>query len=295
MRGFGRCVAIDWTGAKAPFRSGIAVAVAEPGTSAPHLVEPPSGRPWTRGGVVAWLLAESARARLLVGLDFAFSLPFARAAAYFAGEATAFELWALIDSVCEGEEDYFGGSFAEDPRFAAGFWVRGKKPPGFELPQRATELACRAAGHGAPESPYKLLGPKQVGKGSLAGMRVLHHLRTRHGDRFAIWPFEPHDDGRSVLAEIYPRLFLRAAGHGNAKIRDAEALAAALRALGSDAPKAVGRLDDHDTDALVAAAGLRSLAREEAPFVTARTDREARVREGFILGVPLPGGGRGAW
>lgn len=295
MRGFDRCVAIDWTGARAPFRSGIAVAVAEPGTSAPRLVEPPSERGWTRGGVLEWLVAESERTRLLVGFDFAFSLPFERARTYFEGEAGAFELWALVDAVCAGEADFFGGSFAEDPRFATGFWVRGKKPPGFELPQRATELACRAAGHGAPESPYKLLGPKQVGKGSLAGMRVLHHLRTRHRDRFAIWPFEPHDDGRTVLAEIYPRLFLREAGHGNAKIRDASALAVALRALGASAPDAAGALEDHDTDALVAAAGLRALATKEASFVGPRTVREARVREGWILGVPLTGGDRGAW
>ena len=293
MPGFDRFVVIDWTGARAPFRSGIAVAIAEPGDAAPHLVEPPSGRAWTRGGVLDWLVAETERARLLVGFDFAFSLPFERARTYFEAEASAFELWALIDSVCEAEADYFGGSFAEDSRFAAGFWVRGKKPDGFELPHRATELACRAAGHGAPESPYKLLGPKQVGKGSLAGMRVLHRLRTRHGDRFAIWPFEPHDDGRTVLAEVYPRLFLREAGHGNAKIRDAEALEAALLALGSRTSRTARTLDDHDTDALVTAAGLRSLSRKEAWFVAARTDPRARVQEGWILGVPLVGhGGR---
>ncbi len=88
-------------------------------------------------------------------------------------------------------------------------------------------------------------------------MRVLHELRAHA----ATWPFEDIA-GRSVLVEMYPRLFLRRVGAGNRKVRDWGELATVLRALGSRSPKAEDKPpSDHDTDALVAAAGLRPLRR----------------------------------
>lgn len=265
----------------------MSVAVCRPGRGAPDLVPPPAGRAWTRSGVRDWLIDRiGSGGRPLVGIDCAFSLPFDRAGAYFRRPATAPDLWALVDAVCADDPDLGGLSFVRHPAFADGFWTAGARGPGHAMPQRATERACREDGLGAPESPYKLIGAKQVGKGGLAGMRLLHALRAALGDRVAVWPFDGPPDGRAVVAEIYPRLFLRRAGAGNGKLRDWGTLALRLAALGSepcevrpDAPS------DHETDALVSAAGLRAIAADPAVWSPPALDPRARAQEGWILGV----------
>ena len=221
-----------------------------------------------------------------MGIDFAFSLPFDRAGGYFRRPATAADLWALVDAVCADDPDLAAGSFVRHPAFADGFWTAGARGPDHALPRRATEGACKADGLGTPESPYKLIGAKQVGKGALAGMRMLRSLRLILGSRIAVWPFDAPADGRAVVAEIYPRLFLRRAGAGNHKIRTWQALDRVLEALGSDpAVHADGPPSDHEADALASAAGLRLIAADPAVWSPPALDGRARRQEGWILGV----------
>ena len=52
--------------------------------------------------------------------------------------------------------------------------------------KRHTELACAAATAPHPDTLYKMIGSKQVGKASVTGMCVLHHIRSCMGDRVAI-------------------------------------------------------------------------------------------------------------
>lgn len=280
---FTRFVALDWSGARQA--NGIAIAVCTPGKSAPRLVEPPDGRRWSRLQALDWVASLVSRERALVGFDFAFSLPFSLARRYFAhADPSVHDLWALVEALGGEATDLWGGAFVADARYGPDFWRAGPCPPGYVEPHRATDLACRTAGLGSPQSPYKLIGAKQVGLGALAGMRVLHRLKSAA----AVWPFED-GTGRSVLVEIYPRLFLRKAGAGNRKIRAWDDLRAALEALGSRTPKERDRPpSDHDTDALVAAAGLRALAEDAGVWDAPRHDNEAVRREGWIFGVPRP-------
>jgi len=289
---FDAFVGIDWSGAAGNYR-GVAVAMCGPGGSAPRLVPPPDGsRHWRRAAVRDWLLDRSREARLLAGIDCAFSLPFDRAAGYFTHDATAPDLWALVDRVCAVEADLLGAAFVTAPEYGSGFWRAGPRDPADVLPQRATERACRTDGLGTPESPYKLIGAKQVGKGALAGMRLLHALTTQAGERIAVWPFQPADDGRTVLVEIYPRLFLRQAGRGNRKVRTWAELDRTLAALGCEPGDAADQdpfrpLTDHETDALVSAAGLRRLASRPDAWTPPALDARARRQEGWIFGVGL--------
>ena len=217
-----------------------------------------------------WLLVELRKPqRLLVGIDMAFALP-----APFAAPP---QLWAEVDALCAADADFWGGAYAQaDPRF----WHRGARPAGWLEFKRPAELACRDAGLGRPETPLKLIGAKQVGKGALAGMRLLHRLCNEAGEQCAVWPFCGVPDRRSVIVEIYPRLFIRSAGLGDAKLRVPAQLNAALRTFDSQ-PSALQAFDDHQADALISAAGLRQLSRRPALW-QAGLDQP----QGWIFGVP---------
>lgn len=283
---FDRFVGVDWSGANGKAYSGIAVAGCGLGRDAPGLIPPPGPR-WRRTDFVDWVAREAAIGhRLLIGIDCAFALPAAMAGMLMGDAYSAAALWAYIDAACADAADFYGGGFADLPIHAAHFWRSGKRPEGFAEHHRATEHACRLAGHGAPESPLKLVGARQVGKGGLAGMRVLHALKQGLGDRFAVWPFDPADDARVVAVELYPRLFIRMAGKGNAKVRTLDSLNGCMLALGS-APyvDSVDAASDHETDALVAAAGLRFIADRESVWSPPGLDALARRAEGWIFGV----------
>ncbi|PWC43829.1 hypothetical protein [Azospirillum sp. TSO22-1] len=280
---FDRFVAIDWSGAKGRRYAGVAVAECVAGDDPPTLVEPPTGW-WSRQAVFEWLRAGLERGPALVGIDCAFSLPFAVARTYFPAEATAFDLWDLIEQATAGHPDFLGGPFAEHPAFAAGFWTGGRQPAWYTDPHRLTERVCRADGYGSPQSPYKLIGSKQVGRGALAGIRMLRALRATD-PRVAVWPFEEPAPGRTVFAEIYPRLFLKRAGFGLRKIRAPEDVDAALAHLKSRPAKLPASVSDHDADALVSAAGLRWLAARPEVWSPAALDGTARRQEGWIFGV----------
>ncbi|MBP2230635.1 hypothetical protein J2847_003940 [Azospirillum agricola] len=283
--GFDRFIAIDWSGARGRRYAGIAVAECGPGDAPPVPVEGPGGW-WSRTAVFDWLRVGLERGPALVGIDCAFSLPFAVAERGFPGRVpTVFDLWDLVESVCAGEPDFGGAPFAEHERHGADFWRAGPQPDWYRDPHRAAEQACRAEGLGNPQSPYKLIGSKQVGKGGLAGMRMLRALRMAEPERVAVWPFDEPAPGRTVLAEIYPRLFLKRTGFGQRKIRDGADVDAALAQLGSRPLGLAGAVSDHAADALVSAAGLRRLAGRPEVWAPPALDERARRQEGWIFGV----------
>ena len=284
MAPFDCFVAVDWSGARGRNYDGIAVARCSRGEDAPTLVDPP-GHKWRRSDFVDWLSAQSG-CRLLVGIDCAFALPAETARTFLGDGYSAFDLWKHVDQTCAECEDYYGGAFAEHEAHRPHFWMSGMRPVGFAELHRATEWACRRGGQGVPESPLKLVGARQVGKGGLAGMRVLAELGRRLGDAFCVWPFADDADANIVCVELYPRLFLRAARHGNGKVRTGGDLDRCLTLLGSATyagPKT--KLSDHQTDALVASAGLRWIADDPTIWAPAGLDHLARRAEGWILGV----------
>ncbi len=283
---FERFVGVDWSGARGGAYSGIAVAECGTGSGAPALVPPPARR-WRRTDFVDWVVAQASdRRRMLIGIDCAFALPAAMATGLLGEDYSAAALWAHIDAICAGADDYYGGAFALHEAHRHLFWHDGPRPPDFTEHHRAGEHACRAAGLGSPESPLKLVGARQVGKGGLAGMRVLAALREQLGGLFAVWPFDLIEGARIVCVELYPRLFMRMAGHGNAKVRSGDALNRCLAALRSEPAMGMEEtLVDHDTDALVAAAGLRLIAGEPAVWSPAGLDSLAIRAEGWIFGV----------
>ena len=252
------------------------------------LVTPARSR-WTREEIAEWVKSQlDGEQRLLIGFDFAFGFPYENCG-YLGGQAKGihdvFALWELIEAKSSGDSDFGCLRFIDDPNYAPLFWTAGPKPKRWIERKRRTEHACAESTKTHPDTLYKLLHSKQVGKASITGMRVLHHVRSRKGGCVGIWPFE--NVRGSVIVEIYPTLFRKLATGSVAKLRSLKDLNGALVALQSR-PIAQGnglRLSDHETDALVSAAGLRSIASKPAVWRSPELNSPRVRREGWIFGI----------
>ena len=84
----------------------------DPRNRVPVKIQPQRAH-WSRTEVLAYLEALSSSGRVLAGIDFAFAHPFADFRAYFphhdTAPQTARELWALIDQINHGQDDFYGG------------------------------------------------------------------------------------------------------------------------------------------------------------------------------------------
>jgi len=113
-------------------------------------------------------------------------------------------------------------------------------------------------------------------------MRFLHRL----DGKVAIWPMDPLPANGSAVVEIYTRIYLRRAGLSGVKLRSLAALNEALKALGSRPARLSFEPNDHQTDALVTAAGMRQLARDEPrAFDPEGLSPEIARSEGWTFGV----------
>lgn len=265
---------------------------------------------WTRAAILRYVqhLAQTTEreAPILVGFDFSFAPPRAEPScdeaagaihsagqpavvrAYWPGLGahTARDLWARVDATVDDadlgaasfitkhwpDQFYRGRASGDKHRFAR--W-------------RTCERLFNASGGGKAATIFDAMGAAQVAKASFAGMRMLHHL-SQH-PAIAIWPFMPITAAhRVVVVEIYCRAFLKLAGGNGQKLRTRAQLAAALAQLG--APRlprhaTLAPLTDDKTDALVAAAGLRTIANIPAYWQPTGLTPDIATTEGWTFGV----------
>ena len=282
MRPFSSFVAIDWSGAKGRRHKGIAVAEAR-GEAAPRLVR--AGHIWSREEVLAWLIRRAAKEPALFGFDFSFAPPIVARGEYLPGEAdvprTAREFWAYVDSRCE-DEDLGAASFLEQVhRRHFYFGIADGVKAGF-MHFRQCDARLNAQGGRKTASAYDAIGAAQVAKASFSGMRFLHHL----DGKIAIWPMDPLPAHGSAVVEIYTRIYLRRAGLSGVKLRSRADLNRALKGLGSPPARLRFEPNDHQTDALVTAAGMRQLAlTEPRAFDPQGLTPEISRSEGWTFGV----------
>lgn len=265
-----RVIAVDWSGAAAGAARAIWIArVDDDGRL--DLLE--NGR--TREGVRDWLIAEGERAaregrRLVVGLDFAFSMPawFVRAC----GCADGPGLWRTV---------------------AAGLgerWLRECPPPlfgraGTKRPTdvdvfRQTEIGLSA------KSVLQIAGAGSVGTGSIRGMAVLAAL-VEAG--WGVWPFVDGAAGH-VAVEIYPRLCTGPVVKTDAAARRAFVRTTCGDRLGRFAGAAAA--SDDAFDAAISALVMYDHAADLAGLRAAGADAVERV-EGAIWRPRGPLGGSG--
>ncbi|HXM58918.1 MAG TPA: hypothetical protein VOB72_26190 [Candidatus Dormibacteraeota bacterium] len=172
-----RVVAVDWSGRLQGASKFIWTAVAAGG----ELLALEADRDRTQVGdhLLQLALADPA---LVVGIDFAFSLP----------------LWFLdrcgFESGRAVPEPVAEGWLRDCP---PPFWGRHRRGRGPEPQHRRTELDV--APHA--KSVFQVGGAGAVGTGSLRGFPLLRRLRA---EGFSIWPFDPPRP--PVALEIFPRL-----------------------------------------------------------------------------------------
>ncbi|HET9355846.1 MAG TPA: hypothetical protein VFO42_06750 [Sphingomicrobium sp.] len=278
---FTRTVAIDWSGAKGRLHPGIAIAEAR-GADPPRLVRP--GHVWSRTEVADWLMREAAREPTLFGFDFSFAPPIAERGEYLPGEAgvpsTAREFWAYVDALSD-DEDLGAASFLERAHrrhfyFGAADGVKANFMHFRQCDQQLNRMGGRKTA-----SAYDAIGAAQVAKASFAGMRLLRRI----DGKVAIWPMDPLSDQLSAVVEIYTRIYIRNAGLPGMKIRTRADLDSALAGLGSPAWRGRGPLDDHKTDALVTAAGMRAHLDHPRAFAPPGLTPALAASEGWTFGI----------
>lgn len=154
----------------------------------------------TRIETVEFLVEEAHRdADLIVGLDFAFSLP-----AWYLVERglTARGVWeALAEEALTPTMRSLGlASWMNNPE--PPFWTTAEAHRLLAPEQKFRRTEREVTGQASqPKSVFQLVGAGQVGRGSLYGMQALQRLSVAG---YRIWPFDP--PGRAMAIEIFPRL-----------------------------------------------------------------------------------------
>jgi hypothetical protein len=281
-------IGIDWSGAEYPEKSGaISISLCKSGDGAPCLV----GQSPSRLDVFNFILAEAKKDFIsFVGIDCNLGLQMYVAKKMFGADADIFSIWRDVDSVCQDDSNFYARKFWTHKNYSHFFWVEGAKPAWFNQDlKRQTEHAVSNMNLGNPESPFKLIGPKQVGKGGLSGMRLVFNLKKMLGDKISIWPFEKvSSKTKVVIAEIYPRLFWTTAGVKNQKINDVIILNQALQFFGSKKVSQVTELSDHNTDAIITSVGIRNIIQSNGNrnyFQVPKQYQEFAKLEGWIFGI----------
>lgn len=288
---FRHFLAIDWSGAAGERQRGIALALADAAGCPPRLL-PSHAKGWSRAEVLH-LLRHDLPPDTLVGMDLGISLPFMDRGAFFPEWADsppdARSLWSLIDRLCTKDPHLSASTFVAHAHASRHFrrhgGLEGDLFGGGRGRFRVTEVAQEQRMGCRPYSNFNLVGAAQVGKSSLTGMRLLNRL----GSALPIWPVDPLPDSGSALVEIYTTIAAMAAGRtaGRSKMRDSDALNAALMQLGSPSMHfgRISVLDDHSADALLTAAWLRTCANLPDFWHPAGLTEKIAQTEGWTFGV----------
>ena len=288
---FDKFISIDWSGAKGPYLKNLKVAVCLPGEVAPKLVQPPGFHTWRRDDLVDWIIKEAKYQRVLVGVDFAFAYPYCDKSAYFPGSYespnSVRALWQTIDTACQSEPSLYGGPFYKDgtspfSQYLCYQTYKGQRFNNHRL--RNSEKVCELMGT-RPTCTFKCVGPDQVGSGTAAGMRALHHIAQNHNESISIWPFDDLRERISTFVEIFPRLFFILAKRDPRKWQDLSIVNAVLTHFKSEllARHAIMSSED-EVDAIVSAAALRNLSLNQDTWFPGKLDEMTRQYEGWIFG-----------
>lgn len=256
---FSRTIGIDYSGAETANSSlkGLRVYQVD-GEAPPHEVAPlPSLKKyWTRRGVAEWLVERlSEDIPTVVGIDHGFSFPLR----YFEVHGLLADWPRFLDDFQRHWPTDDDHTYVDFVRF--GSVGNGAAREGSSHWRRLTEERSPGA-----KSVFQFNVQGSVAKSTHAGIPWVRFIRQVLGDWVHFWPFDGWDipDGKSVVLEVYPKLWSAAspAGDRTADQHDAYCIAAWLAQAGVDG----------------------SLKEALHPKLTASEAEVAQV-EGWILGV----------
>ena len=299
---FERFIGIDWSGAAS--RSGQRIYVAEAHRQGARITVHSVVRARDRAAVEDFLAGGSlehapaweewvgpgridSRARRVVGMDFAFGFPAAFEPPHADGGWSWTDLGSWADSIAGNgtpSAEPVRRAIEDDPHLSRQFRLRGGD--GADMHLRTTDRHAP----GRPESVFHLVGPSQVGIGSITGIAMLHRLRRTEG--LAIWPLDSPwriDQAGTVLVEVFPRMWLDAGLRKNElpeRVRQLDAWRRIGVAFSANAELAAASSGDALAAAAAAIGAARSAHHLPAPDVL---PEDARSREGWIVGVQVPG------
>jgi hypothetical protein len=256
---FSKYVGIDYSGAETPDSSckGIRVYLAD-GSGTPLQIHPPPSprKYWTRRGLAEWLCEElSGQTPTIVGIDHAFSFP----VAYFQKHGFPSDWQNFLEDFREhwptdSQNTYV--SFVRHGNVGHGS-MRTGDPSWLRIAEQRTPSA---------KSVFRFGVHGEVASSTHAGLPWLLYLRKNCKRPLHFWPFDGWDipEGSSVVAEVYPSLWMRRfpADGRNGDEQAAYAVAAWLQ------------LSDRDD----------SLARSFRPSLSVDERKIVNI-EGWILGV----------
>ena len=249
---FDRYVGIDYSGAGKPTRanSGLQVYLARDGNSPARQQRPNSGFNWSRQSLAAWLLEILEEpTQSIIGIDHAFSFPID-----FLHEHRISNWDEFLSEFCR----HWPTDKEEVMMVRHGNSFSGK-PDSFRL----TDGKAASA-----KSVFRFGVNGEVATSTHAGIPWLKQLRSKLGDRVHFWPFDGFEPvpGKSVVAEVYPRLF-REDYHRPCQ------------------------LSDHEYDAWMTCCWLQDKDRSDqldgylAPLLSPAESATVQV-EGWMLGLP---------
>jgi hypothetical protein len=257
MTAFKRYVGIDYSGAQTPrdSLSGLRIYMAE-GAGAPSEVPPPPSprKYWARREIAEWLIDRLEEGGpTLVGIDHGFSFPIA----YFERHSLKPDWSTFLDDFQRHwptDEDIYV-DFVRD-----GIEGNIAARNGDSRWRRLTERRVGA------KSVFQFAGPGSVAKSTHAGIPWLRVIRQRLGAKVHFWPFDGWEIpvGRSVISEVYPRLWSSGFAREGRNPHQHDAFSVA---------RWLSRSEAHGT-----------LAEFWTPSLTPRERTVAEV-EGWILGV----------
>ncbi|MBN8520716.1 MAG: hypothetical protein J0L77_02305 [Alphaproteobacteria bacterium] len=290
MNNFDMYVGIDWSGAKSPIKSSsISVAYVDRGNFSPVILSHLN----SRHEIALWIQEKAQETkRILIGIDCNFGYAREVGHKHFGQNYNYKDVWSEVDRTSHHLDNFYAEGFWTHSQYRDDFWITGTQREDFKIYRRQTEIACQRIGLGVPESPFKLIGAKQVGKGGLAGMRLANFLTQQLGSTVCFWPFETSqaNQAKIVVTEIYPRLFIRLASQKMTKIRCVSDLNQILSYFQTDPYDAPLEINDHQADALISAVGLRFLCGSKTTIpdsiaIPFGMTAEIAVTEGWIFGV----------
>lgn len=204
MPHFKRYIGIDYSGAETTDSSckGIRVFIAE-GSGEPAQVQPPPSprRYWSRRGLAEWLCNElGGDTPTIVGIDHAFSFPLAY-----------FEKYRLSSNWQDFLED-FHHFWPTDARRTYVCFLR-EEPSGSGLKRTGDRGWFRVTERWTPtaKSVFGFGVNGEVATSTHAGLPWLLYLRKECKRQPHFWPFDGWEipEGKSVVAEVYPALWMR--------------------------------------------------------------------------------------